>query len=65
MLFFFNLKGNIKSIGKLIAVALKTTIAVAKVGEAITIWEAIEKGKRLRATTFSIAKLEELILAHN
>ena len=50
-----------------------TTIAVAIVGRAITIWEAIQKrshepnykthtkieAKRLRATTFSIAKLEE------
>ena len=50
-----------------------TTIAVAKVGRAITIWKAIQKRshepiynthtkieeKRLRATTFAIAKLEE------
>ena len=50
-----------------------TTIAVAIVGRAITIWEAIQKrrhepiyktytkieAKRLRATTFPIAKLEE------
>ena len=50
-----------------------TTIAVAIVGRAITIWEAIQrrsheqiykihtkiKAKRLRATTFAIAKLKE------
>jgi hypothetical protein len=50
-----------------------TTIAVAIVGRAITIWEAIQKrshepiykthtkieAKRLRATTLAIAKLEE------
>ena len=50
-----------------------TTIAVATVGRAITIWEAKQKRsqepiyktptkieeKRLRATTFAIAKLEE------
>ena len=50
-----------------------TTIAVAIVGIAIPIWEAIQKrshepiykthtnieAKRLRATTFAIAKLEE------
>ena len=51
-----------------------TTIAVAIVGRAITIWEAIQKSsyepiyethtskieaKRLRATTFAITKLEE------
>ena len=50
-----------------------TTIAVAIVGRAITIWEAIQKrsyepiykthtkieAKRLRATIFAIAKLEE------
>ena len=49
------------------------TIAVAIVGRAITVWEAIQKrshepiyktytkikAKRLRATTFGIAKLEE------
>ena len=49
------------------------TIAVAIVGRAITIWEAIQKrshepiykthikieAKRLRATTFAIVKLEE------
>ena len=51
----------------------KITVAVAIVGRAITIWEAIQKrshepiyktytkieAKRLRATTFAIAKLEE------
>jgi hypothetical protein len=50
-----------------------TTIAVAIVGRAITIWEAIKKrshesiyktytkieSKTLRSTTFAIAKLEE------
>ena len=36
-----------------------TTIAVAIVGKAITVWEAIQKCKGLRATTFAIAKLEE------
>ena len=50
-----------------------TTIAVAIVGRGITLWEAIMKRnhepiyktykkieeKRLRATTFAIAKLEE------
>ena len=49
------------------------TIAIAIVGRAITIWEAMKKRshepiykthtkveeKRLRATTFAIAKLEE------
>ena len=50
-----------------------TTIAVAIAGTAITVWEAVQKRshepiyktytkievKRLRATTFAIAKLEE------
>ena len=50
-----------------------TTIAIAIVGRAITIWEAIQKrghepiyktkqkmeAQRLRATTFAIEKLEE------
>ena len=50
-----------------------TTIAVAIVGRAITIWEEVQKrsheqiykthtkieAKRLRATTFAIAKLQE------
>ena len=50
-----------------------TAIAVAKVGRAITIWEAIQKrshepiykadtkteAKRLRPTTFTVTKLEK------
>ena len=53
--------------------AIQSFIFVAIVGRAITIWEAIQKrshetiyktypkigAKRLRATTFAIAKLEE------
>ena len=57
----------------LFAIALKSVKDVATVGRAITIWKAIQKrshesiyksdtnneAKRLRATTLTIAKLEE------
>ena len=65
----------LKALAKVMVILRKraTTIAVAKVRRAITIWEAIQKrsyesiyktnmnieAKRLRATTFAIAKLEE------
>ena len=77
--FFFD--GSLSKVIALLTIALKerkraTTIAVAIVGRAINIWEAIQKrsyepiykthtkieAKNLRATTFAIAKLKKRYL---
>jgi hypothetical protein len=69
---FLTLKGDSKKITVTLTPLRAITIAVAIVGRAITIWEAIQKrsreriykthtkieAKRLRAT-FAIAKMEE------
>ena len=72
VLCFFS-DGFLSKVIALPTIAIAITIAVTIVGRAITIWEAIQKrghepfykthtkieAKRLRATTFAIAKLEE------
>ena len=65
--------GSLSKVIALPSIVITTTIADAIVGRALTIWKAIQKrshepinkthtkieAKRLRATTFAIAKLEE------